>query len=174
MSLTMFDVGNSTPCNCGPSCTGTNSVSCITCFADICDELHITDANGTYTATWQTSLSLWVTTQLCAASNSPCAACVSGVSSCTGAGGACQPLYIYGIGCTSAGHMTFNRYWYEANCGGTYNYCPCGCGVLVGAQAYSSSGSVAVTCGSIAWSGTLTKVVGSLADPVGGTTSFHQ
>ncbi len=156
-------------CNCS-TCT----VTCVTCFAGIPCTLSITDANGTYTATWNSTVSLWLTVQLCAASNSPCAACVSGHSSCTGAGGACQPLYFYGIGCTSAGHMTINRYWYEAHCSGAYYYDPCGCGVSVGSEAYSSSGSVAVTCGSIAWSGTLTTIVGNLSDPVGGTVGFTQ
>ena len=70
--------------------------------------------------------------------------------------------------------MMVNRYWYEAHCSGAYYYAPCDCTVSSGTQAYSSSGSVAVTCGSIAWSGTLTKIVGNLSDPVGGTTSFTQ
>jgi len=170
MSLTRFDVGNTSPCNCGTPC----SVTCITCSRTIPCTLRITDANGSYTATWNSTLSLWITPQLCASSNSPCAACVSGSSSCTGAGGACQPIYAYGIGCQSPDHMMVNRYWYEAHCSGAYYYAPCDCTVSSGTQAYSSSGSVAVTCGSIAWSGTLTKIVGNLSDPVGGTTSFTQ
>ena len=43
-----------------------------------------------------------------------------------------------------------------------------------GPQAYSSSGPVAVTCGSISWSGTLAKETGNLADPMGGSASFSQ
>ena len=74
-------------------------------------------------------------------------------------------LYTYSIGCTSSGHMTLNWYWYELTCvSPSYQYSPCSCSPG-GPQAYSSSGSVSVTCGSISWPGTLTKVSGNLSDP---------
>ena len=60
--LSAFDVGG-----CGFSGVG-GSVDCVTCGAfGIPDTLSITDALGTYTATWTSSLSLWVTPQLCSA-----------------------------------------------------------------------------------------------------------
>jgi len=71
--------------------------------------------------------------------------------------------------------MTINRYWYELRCvSPSYQYAICGCTLGAGVQVYSCSGPVEVTCGSIAWSGTLTRIVGNLADPVGGTTSLTQ
>lgn len=158
----------------GCNCSGPG-VTCVTCSGTIPDTLSITDANGTYTATWNSTLSLWITPQLCAVSQAPIAECTSGAAACRFGVVSGQPLYAYGIGCTSAGHMTLNRYWYELRCvSPTYQYALCGCALGAGIQAYSSSGSVAVTCGSIAWSGTLTKIVGNLSDPVGGTTSFTQ
>ncbi len=167
--LTKQDVG---VCGCG----GGPGVVCITCSADTIPEtLSVTDANGTYTATWNSTLSLWITPQLCAASQAPIAACTSGAAACQFSPKSGQPLYVYGIGCTSSGHMTLNRYWYELRCvSPSYQYALCGCAVGAGMQVYSSSGSVTVTCGSIAWSGRLTKIVGNLSDPVSGTTSFTQ
>ena len=68
--------------------------------------------------------------------------------------------------------MTINRYWYELTCVlPPYQYSPCGC-LPGGPQAFSTSGPVAVTCGSISWSGPLTQVSGNLPDPVGGDASF--
>ncbi len=173
MPLDRFAVGTTAGSPC--SCAG-GSVVCATCSpATIPDTLSITDANGTYTATWNSTLSLWITPQLCAASQAPIAVCASGAAACQLSSQSGQPLYVYGIACTAAGHMTLSRYWYELRCTGPPDqYALCGCGVGTGMQAYSSSGSVAVTCGSIAWSGTLTRIVGNLSDPVGGTTSFTQ
>ena len=166
-----WDIGR---CGCGG---GGGPVNCITCGLSpgIPDTLSITDSNGTYTATWNSTLSLWITPQLCAVSQAPIAQCVSSAAACQSSPQSSQPLYAYGIGCTSPDHMTLNRYWYELTCvSPSYQYAPCGCAVGGSRQAYSSSGSVAVTCGSIAWSGTLTRIVGNLSDPVGGTTSFTQ
>ena len=158
-------------CNCS---TG-GGVTCVTCIGTIPDTLSITDANGTYTATWNHTLSLWITPQLCAASQAPIARCVSGAAACNTSSQSGQPIYDYGIECTGTGLMSIYRYWYELTCGSpSHQYALCGCSVGGGAQAYSSSGSVAVTCGSIAWSGTLTKIVGNLSDPTGGTVSFSQ
>ncbi len=158
-------------CNC-PS----PGVVCVTCTpAGIPETLSITDANGTYTATWNPTLSHWVTPQICAAPQTPVASCTSGNAHCNFGAPAGQPLYVYAIGCTSAGHMTLSRYWYELTCPfPSYQYAICGCAVGAGLQVYSSSGAVPVTCGSISWSGTLTRILGSLPDPVGGTTSFSQ
>jgi len=157
-------------------CNCSTGVTCVTCFGTIPDTLSVTDANGTYTATWNSTLSLWITPHLCAVNQTNASKCISGVTTCdnvTHPSG--QPIYAYGIGCISAGHMAIYRYWYELRCvSPAYQYILCGCSSNAGSQAYSSSGSVAVTCGSIAWSGTLTKIVGNLSDPVGGTTSFTQ
>ena len=160
-------------CNCSG---GGGPVDCVTCGSSgIPDTLSITDANGTYTATWNSTLSLWITPQLCAASQSPVASCVSLAAACHFGSQSGQPFYIYGIGCTSADHMTISRYWYELHCvSPPIQYAPCGCAFGSGVEVYSSSGSVAVTCGSIAWSGTLANITGTLSDPVGGTTSFTQ
>jgi hypothetical protein len=153
-------------------------VTCVTCSGSIPKTLSITDANGTYTATWSSTLSMWITGKLCAASQMPIGIC-SSVNSyhnyCNLGPVSGQPLYVYGISCASAGHMTLYRYWYEVTCvSPSWQYVPCGCAWNWGSQVYSSSGSVAVTCGSIAWSGTLTKITGNLFDPVSGTTSFTQ
>jgi hypothetical protein len=138
----------------GCGCSTPTGVICVTCTYGIPETLSITDDLGSYTATWNSTLSLWITPALCSPSASA--------------------LYSYSIGCTSANHMTLNRYWYEiAGVSPSYEYSPCG-SPPGGPQAYSSSGSVAVTCGSISWSGTLTEEFGNLADPVGGTASFSQ
>jgi hypothetical protein len=116
-----------------------------------------------------------VTGTLCASSRTPCATCTAGTNTCNFGGPAAQPLYVYGIQCMSANHMQLYRYWFELLCvSPSYQYAQCGCSAGSGAEVYSASGSVAVTCGSIAWSGTLTKIVGNLSDPVSGTTSFSQ
>lgn len=159
----------------GPCAGGGGPVVCIACPDGLPDALGVSDALGSYTATWNTNLSFWITPQLCSApSTSPTGKCTSGTGACFGGAQAAGALYVYGIGCTSLGHMTINRYWYELTCVlPPYQYSPCGC-MPGGPQAFSTSGSVAVTCGSISWSGTLTKVSGNLSDPVGGTTSFSQ
>ena len=155
-------------CNCGPP-----GVTCVTCTGTIPSTLSITDVLGTYTATWNSTLSLWITPRLCSVSStSPTAKCTSGTGACNGGAHAAGALYTYSIGCTSSGHMTLNRYWYELTCLlPSYQYSPCNCSPG-GPQAYSSSGSVSVTCGSISWSGTLTKVSGNLSDPVGGSAEL--
>jgi hypothetical protein len=154
-------------CNCGAS------VTCVAC-ASIPTDLYITDVLGTYTATWNATLSLWITPQLCSGSVSQVADCTSGTGHCHVGTQSAGVLYTYSIGCTSAHHMTLNRYWYELTCvSPSYQYSPCSCSPG-GPQAYSSSGSKSVTCGSVSWSGTLTKVSGNKTDPVGGTVSFTQ
>ncbi len=156
-------------CNCLPP-----GVTCVTCTGSIPFTLSVTDALGTYTATWNSTLSLWITPQLCSASVSPTANCTSGTGHCHSGTQSAGALYTYSIGCTSANYMTLNRYWYELTCvSPSYQYSPCSCSPG-GPQAYSSSGSVHVTCGSVSWSGTMTKVSGHLADPVGGSASFSQ
>ena len=157
-------------CNCLPP-----GVTCVTCTGPIPFTLSVTDALGTYTATWNSTLSLWITPQLCSTSStSPTAKCTSGTGHCNSGTHAAGALYTYSIGCTSANHMTINRYWYELTCvSPSYQYSPCSCSPG-GPQAYSSSGSVHVTCGSISWSGTMTRVSGNLSDPVGGSVSFSQ
>lgn len=157
-------------CNCPDA-----GVTCVTCFGTIPDTLSITDANGTYTATWSSTLWSWITPPLCASSQSPIAVCTSGRSACQFESQSGEALYLYRIGCSSSGHMTINRYWFELQCvSPSFQYAICGCDVGAGMQVYSSSGSVEVTCGSIAWSGTLMRIVGNLTDPVVGTTSFSQ
>ncbi len=123
-------------------------VRCVTCFDPIPATLTVSDGLGDHTATWNGSLRIWITPQIC--------------------GG--QAMYAYGIGCYGAGTMMINRYWYELPSG---NYAPCG-SVLWGRQAYSSSGVISVTCGSIGWSGSLTKAIGDLDDPIGGDVGFNQ
>ena len=150
-------------------------MTCVTCSGTIPDTLSITDSNGTYTATWDSSVLLWITPQLCAYSQDLVAACANGTNSCNVESQSGVPLYLYGIECSSPGQMTVYRYWYELRCvSPSYQYATCGCAIGSGIQVYSSSGPVEVTCGSIAWSGTLAQVVGNLSDPVGGTTSFAQ
>ncbi len=159
------------------NCNCATGIICVTCTpAGIPSTLSITDALGSYTATWNSTLSLWITPQLCSATLA-----ANAVGKCTSGTGACRfpfvaagALYTYSIGCTSSGHMTLNRYWYEITCvSPNFQYSPCSCSPG-GPQVYSSSGSVAVTCGSISWSGSLTKVSGNLSDPVSGSVSFSQ
>jgi hypothetical protein len=136
---------------------------------------YITDVNGTYTATYIPAYTFWaLSVGVCAASNANCAACPGGTNSCTGAPTSAQPYYTYLIFCGSTpGHMSIGRYWYELNCSGTYYYARCAC-AIAGGQADSLAANVAVSCASLIWSGTLTPSGGNhLADPVGGTVSFH-
>jgi hypothetical protein len=168
--LSAFDVSG---CGCSG---GGGPVDCVTCGAfGIPDTLGITDALGSCTATWNSTLSLWITPHLCSApSTSPTAKCTSGTGACNNGTQAAGALYYYAVACPSLNHMTLNRYWYELTCiSPSYQYSPCSCSPG-GPQAYSSSGSVAVTCGSISWSGSLTRVAGNLPDPVGGSVSFSQ
>lgn len=164
-----WDIG---ACGCAPS-----GVICSTCTpAGIPTTLSVTDSAGTYTATWNSGTARWTTSQLCSGTVSPVANCNSGTAACRAGTQSGNTIYYYSIICTSANHMTMYRYWYELTCASpSYQYQPCSC-ALNAQQALSSSGSVAVTCGSIAWSGTLTPVPGGhhMADPVGGTTSFTQ
>jgi len=163
----------------GCQCPGASGhpgwITCVTCGpSGIPPVLSITDSNGSYAATWNSAVSLWVTGILCAEPQSPCALCSAGESQCDFGVTARQPQYGYSIGCSSANQLTLNRFWYEQRCvSPAYQYCPCGC-VSTGTQAYSTSGSVAVTCGAVAWSGTLSVVLGHMSDPVGGTTTFSQ
>lgn len=178
--MACFDVWDIGACGCIPP-----GVTCVTCSGiptTIPNTLSITDALGTYTATWDSGLSLWVTPGLCSTQLSPIAKCTAGAIVCnttTKTGGV---RYTYSIECTSANHMTIKRYWTELTCAHpTTQYEPCegsfGCpigGATGGTQCYSSSGSVAVTCGAISWSGSLTKITGSLVDPVINPVGFSQ
>jgi hypothetical protein len=151
------------------------AITCVTCgTAQMPYQLSITDTLGTYTATWNGTE--WITPMLCASSHSPISFCTSGTAACDhGSPTSGQPLYYYVILCSSANHMTIDRYWYELQCSSPpYEYVPCGCGRGASVNGLSSSSLVAVTCGSIAWSGTLTQYGGNLSDPVGGTVSFTQ
>jgi hypothetical protein len=151
------------------------NIDCVTCGAvpGIPHVLQVSDVLGNYTATWSTSLSLWVTPQLCSGNVSPIAKCTSGTGACDTASNSAGALYVYSIGCTSSGHMSLTRYWYELRCvSPLYQYSPCACSPG-GPQAYSQY-STAVTCGSISASGTPVRVSGNLADPVGGAVYFNQ
>jgi hypothetical protein len=168
--MACFDAWDIGACGCS------GGGGCVTCSGSMPTSLYITDALGTYTATWNSTLSLWITPAQCSVSStSPTGFCSGGTGACVGATHAAGALYTYSIGCTSANHMTLNRYWYELSCGAgpAHQYSPCSC-TPGGTQAYSSSGSVVVNCASISWLGTLTKASGNLSDPVGGTTSFSQ
>lgn len=135
--------------------------------------LVITDVLGTYTALYNGSQ--WWTAQLKANSTSPLADCTGGSPAC-GVGVMGNPAYAYAIAATGAGLMQINRYWTELTCP-PVEYGPFGCaGVGSGTSSviHTGSGNISVTCGAIAWSGTLGGSTGTLADPVGGTVSFTQ
>lgn len=158
-------------CNCA------SGVTCVTCSpATIPHTLGVTDALGTYTATWNGS-SYWITPALCSHPVSPTAVCTSGTAACTNTVVNAPTFYYYLIGCVGVGQMAIFRQYYFLSCSGapSYLYCPCGCNPGVAGFAESYASPISVTCGSIAWSGTLTPPSGApLADPVGGTVSFHQ
>ena len=158
-------------CNCG------SGVVCATCSpASIPNTLTVTDSLGTYTATWNGS-TYWVTPILCSNTVSPVAGCTGGTASCVFSSNSGRTIYVYLIGCVSTGTMVIYRQYYYLTCGGspTYQYCPCGCNPGTANFGESQAGPIAVTCGSISWSGSLTPPSGvPLADPVGGTVSFHQ
>jgi hypothetical protein len=156
----MFAVGG---CDC--SCnSGTN---CYTCVGDIGTTLSVTDALFATTATWNSTLGLFVTPDLCSASStSPTATCSGGSASCYPFNHAAGAVYYYTVECIDATHMEIFRYWYELTCTGTetVEYAPCSC-TPIGTLAYSSSGSVLVNCLFVNWSGTLTQRSGGLSDP---------
>ncbi len=157
------------------NCNCATGIICVTCTpAGIPSTLSITDALGSYTATWNSTLSLWITPQLCSNPVTTTANCTSGTGACHNGTHTAGALYTYSIGCTSTGHMTLNRYWYEIVCvNPAFQYSPCSC-IPGGGQVYTTSGSIAVTCGSISWSGTLGGGSHNAPDPVGGTVSFSQ
>ncbi len=163
----------------GCEAPGTGSVTCITCSGSghtIPDTLTVTDALGSYQATWN-GTSYWVTPALCSQAVSPTAVCKSGTASCSSATTKAPTVYYYLIGCVAAGQMAVFRQYYFLGCasGPSYQYCPCSCNPGVASAAESFASPISVTCGSIAWSGTLTPPTGApLTDPVGGTVSFHQ
>ncbi len=158
-------------CNCA------SGVICVACSpTTIPHTLSVTDALGTYTATWNGS-SYWVTPALCSRSVSPTAICTSGTAACTNTVVNAPTFYYYLIGCIGVGQMAIFRQYYFLSCSGapSYQYCPCGCNSGVASFAESIASPISVNCGSIAWSGTLTPPSGApLADPVGGTVSFHE
>jgi hypothetical protein len=166
--MSIFQLGGG--CGCCQS-----GVVCVTCSpASIPSTLGITDANGSYTATWIAAQSAWVTPNLCSpTSTSPTANCTSGTAACasgTQSGGA---LYYYVILCQRRHVLVIERYWYEQACSTpAHQYAPCHC-TQTGPPGYSAGGGT-ITCGSISWSGTMVKQSGNMADPVSGTTSFSQ
>lgn len=163
----------------GCEAPGPPPVTCITCAGSghtIPRELTVTDALGSYTATWN-GTSYWVTPPLCSGNVTPTANCTSGTASCALSRQSAPAIYYYLIGCVSAGHMAVFRQYYFLGCamGPSYQYCPCHCNPGVASAAESYASPIAVTCGSISWSGTLTPPTGApLTDPVGGTVSFNQ
>jgi len=153
---------------------GPCGVTCVTCSGKLPLNFTVTDSIGSNTATWNSTLSLWITPQLSAEEQSGVAACNMGVSACQFSPQSGTPLYVYGIGCASPGHMQINRYWYELRCvSPAYQYATSGCAVGSGMQVYSSSQSVAVDCDDPNWSGDMTKIVGNLSDPVGGSVQMQ-
>ncbi len=153
---------------------GVTCINCLTCGSSgVNNPLYITDAfGGPYPAIWNGTS--WITTLCSASTASPTAQCTSGSAACNSGTVAGSAYYYYLITCTSAGNMTLNRYWYELACASpAYQYAPCNC-TPTGTLVHTTSGSVAVTCGSISWSGTLGSGTGHLSDPVGGTVTFTQ
>jgi hypothetical protein len=159
-------------CNCGGG-----GVVCLTCAPHaIPTTLTVTDALGSYTATWNGS-TYWLTPQLCSDVVTPVAGCVDGMASCVNfIGNSGRTIYYYAIGCVDSGMMEIFRLYFFLNCGFNPNaqYVPCNCGFLTAASGESLSGPIPVTCGSISWTGSLTNVGLVLPDPVGGTVSFNQ
>jgi hypothetical protein len=157
---------------------GITCINCSTCGAPgIQNPLYVTDANYTNVlATWIGSA--WWTPRLCAASISPVTDCTGGVPACHAGSQAGTPAYAYAISCVSSRVMKINRYHYEKSCSSpAWQYGPCACATVGGGTStayYTTSGNISVSCGAIAWSGTLGSNTGNLADPVGGTVSFSQ
>jgi hypothetical protein len=174
MALTNHDVGGCCGCNEGPP-PGVNCVTCRGSGYTIPDQLTVTDALGSYTATWN-GASYWVTPALCSGNVSPTANCTNGTAACAGQVQSAPTVYYYLIGCVSAGHMAIFRQYYFLGCasGPNYQYCPCSCNPGVASAAESYASPIPVECGSIAWSGTLIPPSGAPPDPVGGTVSFSQ
>ncbi len=162
----------------GSACDEVNCLTCSGTGYTIPTTLTVTDSQGSYTATWNGS-TYWATPALCSPSVSPIALCTSGVAACNPNTQSGQAIYYYYISCVSAGEMAiFRQYYYlgppESSCTPGYQYCPCSCNPGVASFAESHASPISVTCGSIAWSGTLTPPSAPLPDPVGGTVSFSQ
>jgi hypothetical protein len=158
------------------SCNCASGVTCVTCSpAAIPHTLSVTDALGTYTATWNGS-TYWVTPALQTGTVSPVANCTGGTAACASSSQNGTAIYYYLIGCVSAGQMAIFRQYYYLSCSSPASqYVPYGCNPGAASFGESFASPVSVTCGSIAWSGTLTPTSGAtLADPVGGTVSFSQ
>ncbi len=180
--MACFDVWDIGACGCGtgpcPPCVtcGSSNMPCTFFVHDI----NSTSGGGPYSAVWNSGLGLWITANIegpNGGATTYIANCVGGVATCWPplTGGGFSALYFYTISCTSAGHMTINRNWYQIACTSpTEQAVPFGCGIGTGVQVHTTSGSVAVTCGSISWSGTLGGSTGLLSDIVFGTTSFSQ
>jgi len=157
---------------------GITCVNCSTCGSSgIQNPLYVTDANYTNVmATWNGSA--WWTPSLCAVSTSPVANCSGGAVACHTGSQAGTPAYGYAITCVSSGVMKINRYHFEQSCSSpTWQYGSCSCAAVGGGTStsyFTTSGNISVTCGAIAWTGTLGSNTGNLADPVGGTVSFTQ
>jgi len=156
-------------------------VTCSACPSGVPYNLYITDGNGSYTATYTTVSPGpgWVTPILCAVSVANCSACSGSSNTCIRAPANGQPAYFYVIKCVSSGLMSITMYYAPLGCSGIgtlYEQCCTGISYAgLGGLSGPSSGSVAVTCGSISWSGSLTHGnVLALPNPVGGSVSFSQ
>lgn len=180
MAFDRFSIGTVTGSPC--TCSGGTITDCSTC-ATMPNMLFVTDILGTYPAPWVDTGGggSYLTGALCAASQSPVSDCSSGVPVCHTGSQSGDPLYWYEIECHSSGNMEIIRFIGDLPCTGFVprsQYIPCAC--FGGAidptyQLDIAQAVIAVTCGSISWSGTLTPTGPfDLSDPVGGTTSFTQ
>ena len=160
----------------------TNYVCATSCCAllPIPRTLSITDTIGTYTATWSNISSSWETGLGVSNNVSPVASCTGGTT-CTWQSGTHTGTtsYFYSVTCQSVNHLTINRFWYVVTKFTTPGpeYCPAGCHTSASGGPLgngNSNATAAVTCGAIAWSGTLTWSGTGIADPVGGTVSYTQ
>jgi hypothetical protein len=156
----------------------TCGVACSSCApAGMPAEFSVTDSNGSYTAAWDPQTCVWNTAYLCSSSKTPVANCTGGTAVCAGTPNNAGVLYYYVLGCIGANTMSIQRIWGAVDLGSPCTvfpqYVPCSCATpaMVIQQATASA---TITCGSIAWSGTLTPAGTLLPDPVGGTTSFSQ
>lgn len=176
VSYTFTDGSGNSAVVTDPSGTATCASSyapCNACQSVIVGSFTITDATGSHTAAYNSTLGAWVTPPLCSPSVTPLARCPLGTALCdtsTHGGGA---LYAYSISCSGSGHLTVLRAWYEFTCiSPGWQYAPCSCNTGAGAQKTATSGSQPIDCTAPSWSGTLTKLSGNLADPVGGSVSI--
>jgi len=174
MSLTMFDVGNSTPCTCGG---GGTAPPCVTCGSSgMPGQFSVTDINGTFVATYNSTYHWWITGLVGTAAVTKVANCVSGACVWQGTVQSGNTGYGYIIECYGAGSMLIERYWLYV---GSLSYpgaeyCPTTCETGSVNQGLISAIATGLTCGAIAWSGTPSTLSSGIPDPVGGAVSFTQ